>query len=111
MKFFQISTRLYWSRGAYRMASWMRDLKAPSKRPTRLLVRTRQDAVVVLEDPQEHGDQGVALQVVEAALFQEDVCLVQQDHAPPGLPDVENRLQVLLDELGLCPDITACNRV
>ena len=55
------------------------------------------DAVVLLEQPQEDADHGVAVDVVVRALLQEDVGLVQQDHCVPLARDFEDVAQFVLE--------------
>ena len=59
----------------------------------------RQDhvAVVVFEHAEEDADQLVALEFVQAALFQEHVCFVEQEDGVPARAHVEDALQLGLN--------------
>ena len=54
------------------------------------------DALVVLEYAQEDGHEAIALDIVEVALSEEDVGLVDEDDGPPGSSEVEYALQFAL---------------
>ena len=54
-------------------------------------------ALVVFEDAQEDGDELVALEFVQAALFEEDVGFVEQEDGVPAAAHFENVLQFGLD--------------
>jgi hypothetical protein len=44
----------------------------------------------VLEEAQEDGDQGVAVDVLDGALLEEDVGFVEEEDGAPGVGYVEN---------------------
>lgn len=44
-----------------------------------------EDAGVVFQDAQEDGDHGVAVEIMQGALLQEDVCFVNEEDGTPGL--------------------------
>ena len=56
-----------------------------------------EDALLVLEQPDEDADHGVALEVVLAALLHEDVGLVEQQDCVPGLADLEDGFEAVLE--------------
>jgi len=55
------------------------------------------DAVVLLEQPQEDADHGVAVDVVVGPLFQEDVGLVEQDDCIPVARHFQDVAQFVLE--------------
>ncbi|TFB02880.1 hypothetical protein CCMA1212_005256 [Trichoderma ghanense] len=59
--------------------------------------RQEEEAVVVLEDAEEDGDEGVARHVLLGALREEDVGLVEQQHAVPQVGQAEDVLEPGLD--------------
>ena len=60
-----------------------------------------EDTLEVFEHAEEDGDEGVAGDVVVCALFEEDIGFVEEEEGAPGMGDVEDLGQVLLEEAGV----------
>ena len=59
------------------------------------------DALEVLQLPQEDGDEGVVLQVVLGAGFEEDVGLVEEEDGLPASDAVENLRETVFELFGV----------
>jgi len=59
--------------------------------------RQEQDALLLLEQPQENAHHRVAVDVRAGPLLQEYVCLVQQQDGVPRVADFEDLLQTILE--------------
>jgi NADPH:quinone reductase-like Zn-dependent oxidoreductase len=58
--------------------------------------RQEQDALEVLELPEEDADEGVSVDVVHVALLQEDIGLVQEKDRTPRVADIQYLLELAL---------------
>jgi hypothetical protein len=70
-----------------------------------------EDPLVVLECAKEDRDKGVALQVLESALLEEDFGFVKEDNAVPDFAEVEDRGEVFLNIFRFGANIAASYRV
>lgn len=55
--------------------------------------REEENAGEIFELTQEHGDQGIALNVVNGTLFEEDVRLVNEHDSIPGMCNIEDLVE------------------
>lgn len=70
-----------------------------------------QDALLVLEQPDEDAYHRVALDVTLRALLHEDVRFVQQQHSVPHLADFEDGFQFRLQLCRVCPELADVDHV
>ena len=67
------------------------------------------DTLIILQDPQKHWNESIALKIVKAPLFQEYLCFIDEDNAAPSFAEMEDRLQVFLDVFWFGPDVATSN--
>ena len=60
--------------------------------------RQEQNALKVLKLAEEDADKSVPVDVMHVSLLQEDVRLIEKEDGAPGMADVKNLLQLLLEE-------------
>lgn len=61
-----------------------------------------ENALEILQQAQEDGDEGIAVDVLDGALLEEDVSFVEKENCAPGMSYVENLENVLADKLSRC---------
>lgn len=59
--------------------------------------REEEDALVILEQAEEGGDERVAVDVVQGALLEEDVGLIEEEDGFPDGRDIEDARELLLE--------------
>jgi hypothetical protein len=65
----------------------------------------------VFEEAEEDGDEGVAVDVLNSSLLEEDVCFVKKEDCTPGVGDVEDLLEFCLEGSGVGAELASADHV
>ncbi len=72
----------------------MREAKASVKGDD-TISSEEEDALEILEQAEENGDEGIAADVMQFSLLQEDVGFVEQEEGAPAVGDVDDLAKIL----------------